>query len=391
MDQAGIEHPVRPNRSPISVLRAPNSKSEFVDFGFCILDFGFWILDLFSLRSPDGCFAFWILYLAIFKQHFALCIRYDMHAPTGFGGDVYSLSHAYQHTYGTVVFEKSEWDMGGDRVTWQVVSVNSSYFTQLFGLPLSHLYEAMDPLTTETGGDVHREPTDSTKQRELGRWKMMEDADFFLASFHRCVCVWNFSIEVKLVPVLPLKRIFMTLYMEHLRWEDEICFLVWFLKPTCLNNFGTAGDGTFALGRWNLFSCVIFETNLFEQLWYSRGTGADLPIQSNEAMANQWMGGLINHRYLLYGHDEGDVQTLVMRVFPSLGFCFKLLVPPQVRWNIHYHELGTERATSLIQVCNLWWMSDKVPQGRGVDPVQLLSRRKYDSSSQRLNLQTLIW
>ena len=36
----------------------------------------------------------------------------------------------------------------------QVVSVNSSYFTQLFGLPLSHLYEAMDPLTTVPGGDV---------------------------------------------------------------------------------------------------------------------------------------------------------------------------------------------------------------------------------------------
>ena len=47
-------------------------------------------------------------------------------------------------------------------------------------------------------------------------------------------------------------------------------------------------------------------------------------------------------------------------------------------WNNHYHELGTERAISPIQVCILWWMSDKVPQGRGVDPVQLLSRRKYD-------------
>eukprot|EP00434_Breviolum_minutum_P016559 symbB.v1.2.014599.t1/scaffold1071.1/size202461/12 len=33
----------------------------------------------------------------------------------------------------------------------EVVSVNSSYFTQLFGLPLSHLYEAMDPLTTVPG------------------------------------------------------------------------------------------------------------------------------------------------------------------------------------------------------------------------------------------------
>ena len=30
----------------------------------------------------------------------------------------------------------------------------------------------------------------------------------------------------------------------------------------------------------------------------SRGTGADLPIQSNEAMAFRWMSGLINHLYL---------------------------------------------------------------------------------------------
>ena len=30
----------------------------------------------------------------------------------------------------------------------------------------------------------------------------------------------------------------------------------------------------------------------------SRGTGADLPIQSSEAMAFRWMSGLINHLYL---------------------------------------------------------------------------------------------
>ena len=30
----------------------------------------------------------------------------------------------------------------------------------------------------------------------------------------------------------------------------------------------------------------------------SRGTGADLPIQSNEATAFRWMSGLINHLYL---------------------------------------------------------------------------------------------
>ena len=54
----------------------------------------------------------------------------------------------------------------------------------------------------------------------------------------------------------------------------------------------------------------------------SRGTGADLPIQSNEAMASQWKGGLINHLFLLHGHDDGNVQTLVMRVF-LLRFVFQ--------------------------------------------------------------------
>ena len=46
---------------------------------------------------------------------------------------------------------------------------------------------------------------------------------------------------------------------------------------------------------------------------------------------------------------HGDlVETLVMRA-SFLGFCFKLLVPTHWRWNMHhYHELGTERAISLI-------------------------------------------
>ena len=36
----------------------------------------------------------------------------------------------------------------------------------------------------------------------------------------------------------------------------------------------------------------------FQTLYSSRGTGADLPIQSNEAVAFRWMSGLINHLYL---------------------------------------------------------------------------------------------
>ena len=125
------------------------------------------------------------------------------------------------------------------------------------------------------------------------------------------------------------------------------------------------------------------------QVFDSRGVRLIIPTWRNEAMVWWGMGGLINHLYLLHGHDEGDVQTLVTRV-SFLGFCFKLLVPTHWRWNMHhYHEPGTECAISLIQVCILWWMSDKVPQGRGADPVQLLSRRKYDW--EKLNVEFTIF
>ena len=78
------------------------------------------------------------------------------------------------------------------------------------------------------------------------------------------------------------------------------------------------------------------------------------------------------------------------RGFLSLGFCFKLLVPTHWRWNMHhYHELGTERAISLIQVCILWWMSDKVPQGQGFDPEQPLPRGKHDW--EKLNVEFTIF
>ena len=47
-------------------------------------------------------------------------------------------------------------------------------------------------------------------------------------------------------------------------------------------------------------------------------------------------------------------------------------------------------ALVFVKVCNLWWVSDKVPQGRGVAPVQLLSRRTPDSTIRTSDLQTLI-
>ena len=88
------------------------------------------------------------------------------------------------------------------------------------------------------------------------------------------------------------------------------------------------------------------------------------------------------------GHEwEARFGQSCVPAFRCFCFCFLLkTLLFTIPWNIHYHELGTERAISPVKVCNLWWMSDKVPQGRGVDPVQLLSRRMYDSSNQRLNL-----
>ena len=47
--------------------------------------------------------------------------------------------------------------------------------------------------------------------------------------------------------------------------------------------------------------CVYHLNRCKTSYWFSllcRGTGADLPIQSNEAMAFRWMSGLINHLYL---------------------------------------------------------------------------------------------
>ena len=43
-------------------------------------------------------------------------------------------------------------------------------------------------------------------------------------------------------------------------------------------------------------------------------------------------------------------------------------------------------ALVFVKVCNLWRVSDKVPQGRGVAPVQLLSRITLDYPNRMSNL-----
>ena len=134
------------------------------------------------------------------------------------------------------------------------------------------------------------------------------------------VCVWAVSIDVKLVPCIIHCRGTLPIVMLSVQRRGHHYGLIWFWDA-------------------RITYLPIFETTF------------DLVI-----LLKHWSWG-----------------------FSFLVFCFKLLLPNHNMWNILSHELGTERAISLIQVCNLWWMSDKVPQGRGVDPVQLLSRRMYDS------------
>ena len=76
----------------------------------------------------------------------------------------------------------------------------------------------------------------------------------------------------------------------------------------------------------------------------SRGTGADLPIQSNEAMAFRWMSGLINHLHLhfypLWHGAKQPLQPPFLRSF-SLSRHSKL------------HKRGQVHGFSLS--CGLLW------------------------------------
>ena len=115
----------------------------------------------------------------------------------------------------------------------------------------------------------------------------------------------------------------------------------------------------------------------FLHLWYRDGTPS-----LRTCLFREW-------------HAHGDlVETLVMRV----GFLFSQAVCFIIK------EQGTSSfmtsaldALVFVKVCNLWWVSDKVPQGRGVVSqgrgvvsVQLLSRKTPDYLIRMSNLQILI-
>ena len=147
---------------------------------------------------------------------------------------------------------------------------------------------------------------------------------------HCRVCVWNFSREVKLVSALPWQYFGnIWIYSEELLlplvFRMSIClFFLCLLKklyPFCSTILAGGASSSFSLAPTKTLNAAgDIEADHF-----------DVPANTWD---NLWHGDL--------------VETLVMRA-SFLGFCFKLLVPTHWRWNLHhYHELGTERAISLI-------------------------------------------
>ena len=115
----------------------------------------------------------------------------------------------------------------------------------------------------------------------------------------------------------------------------------------------------------------------------SRGHRPIVDTCANEAIPQWGKRRLITFVYL---------QNMSMVVKQCCGYLPFLSLEScclEFVWNNHYHELGTERAISLIQVCILWWMSDKVPQGQGFDPEQPLPRGKHDW--EKLNVEFTIF
>ena len=180
-----------------------------------------------------------------------------------------------------------------------------------------------------------------------------------------CVCVWNFSREVKLVPALPWQYfgniwIYSVELLLPLVFRMSIC--LFFL---CLLEKFYPFCSTISAGGWSMTQKSPTNEDASEVIviWF-------------------WDAG-ITYLLLLIWHGDQRMFGYFLGSSCWKSCCF------ESAWNNHYHELGTERAISLIQVCILWWMSDKVPQGQGFDPEQPLPRGKHDW--EKLNVEFTIF
>ena len=87
----------------------------------------------------------------------------------------------------------------------------------------------------------------------------------------------------------------------------------------------------------------------------AEGTGPLWIACANEAIPQWGKHDLISHVYLQYsGHDEGDVQTLVLGVdlFLSQAVCFTVMT-----YGTSSFITSALDALVFVKVCNLWWVS----------------------------------
>ena len=93
------------------------------------------------------------------------------------------------------------------------------------------------------------------------------------------------------------------------------------------------------LARWFLWNIKL----------HCRGTGADLPIQSDEAMAMafRWMSGLINHLYLLFyqlwhGAKPRTSPSDIVRQSQSDGYFLSGYLDRNLSTSVQHSELGMD-------------------------------------------------
>ena len=112
--------------------------------------------------------------------------------------------------------------------------------------------------------------------------------------------------------------------------------------------------------RFNCFFPHVAKDFSFQFITYQnrRGTGADLPIQSNEAMAYRWMSGLINHLYLQFEHSYRLSSEPAWR-----NFHLDLVV---VFWD-SVSSWSLWRSCS-NQVCFPWWLRQGAMDPWGGNP-----------------------
>ena len=90
-----------------------------------------------------------------------------------------------------------------------------------------------------------------------------------------------------------------------------------------------------------------------------QGDWADLPIQSNEAMVNQWKGGLINHLYL----PSRCISMVINKCLGGLLVFLFQAVGLQSQRNIFFHDFGTWCLSFCTSVCKTQYILGRTVVG----------------------------